>query len=56
MIDATILRRLGEVIAARKGADPDSSYVASLIAAGEGIYNTVCTACHGLGTRAPNLL
>ena len=35
MIDATILRRLGEVIAARKGADPDSSYVASLIAAGE---------------------
>ena len=35
MIDATILRRLGEVIAARKGADPGSSYVASLIAAGE---------------------
>lgn len=27
-----------------------------LIAAGEGVYGTVCTACHGLGTRAPNLL
>jgi phosphoribosyl-ATP pyrophosphohydrolase len=34
MIDATILRRLGEVIAARKGADPESSYVASLLAEG----------------------
>lgn len=27
-----------------------------LIAAGEGVYGSVCTACHGLGTRAPNLL
>ncbi|HLB37845.1 MAG TPA: c-type cytochrome [Gemmatimonadales bacterium] len=27
-----------------------------LVAAGEQIYNQVCTACHGLGTRAPNLL
>lgn len=27
-----------------------------LITAGEGVYSTVCTACHGLGTRAPNLL
>jgi phosphoribosyl-ATP pyrophosphohydrolase len=35
MIDTTILRRLGEVIAARKGADPSSSYVAGLLAAGE---------------------
>lgn len=35
MIDTTILRRLGETIAARKGADPDSSYVASLFAKGE---------------------
>lgn len=35
MIDAAILQRLGEVIAARKGADPGSSYVAGLIAAGE---------------------
>ena len=30
MIDATILRRLSETIAARKHADPASSYVASL--------------------------
>ena len=35
MIDATILRRLGEVIAARREADPESSYVASLFAKGE---------------------
>lgn len=34
MIDANILRRLGEVIAARKQADPESSYVASLFAKG----------------------
>ena len=27
-----------------------------LVAAGEQIYHQVCTACHGLGTRAPNLL
>lgn len=27
-----------------------------LIGAGEGVYGTVCTACHGLGTRAPNLV
>ena len=30
MIDTTILRRLSETIAARKQADPASSYVASL--------------------------
>jgi phosphoribosyl-ATP pyrophosphohydrolase len=35
VIDAGILRRLGEVIAARKGAEPQGSYVASLLAAGE---------------------
>ena len=35
MIDTTILRRLGETIAARKGASADSSYVASLFAKGE---------------------
>jgi phosphoribosyl-ATP pyrophosphohydrolase len=35
MIDANILRRLGEVIAARKRADPASSYVASLLAKGQ---------------------
>ena len=35
MIDANILRRLGEVIAARKQADPASSYVASLVAQGQ---------------------
>jgi phosphoribosyl-ATP pyrophosphohydrolase len=35
MIDATILRRLGEVISARKAADPDTSYVASLFASGQ---------------------
>ena len=34
MIDANILRRLGQVIAARKQADPASSYVASLMAQG----------------------
>lgn len=27
-----------------------------LIAGGESVYGAVCTACHGLGTRAPNLL
>jgi len=35
MIDAEILRRLGETIAARKQADPSSSYVASLLAQGQ---------------------
>jgi phosphoribosyl-ATP pyrophosphohydrolase len=35
MIDANILRRLGEVIAARKQADPASSYVAGLLAKGQ---------------------
>jgi phosphoribosyl-ATP pyrophosphohydrolase len=35
MIDTTILRRLGETIAARKGANADSSYVAALFAKGE---------------------
>ena len=34
MIDADVLRRLGEVIAARRGADPASSYVAGLLAMG----------------------
>ncbi len=34
MTDADVLRRLGQVIAARKGADPASSYVASLFAKG----------------------
>lgn len=35
MIDANILRRLGEVIAARKQADPAASYVAGLLAKGQ---------------------
>jgi phosphoribosyl-ATP pyrophosphohydrolase len=35
MIDATILRRLGETLAARKQSDPSSSYVAGLMAKGE---------------------
>jgi len=35
MIDTTILRRLGETIAARKGADAAGSYVAALFAKGE---------------------
>src|SRR4249920_1253062 len=35
MIDAEILKRLGEVLAARKQADPSSSYVAGLFAKGE---------------------
>ncbi len=35
MIEAEILRRLGEAIVARKQADPSSSYVASLFAQGQ---------------------
>ncbi len=35
MIDAKVLQRLGETLAARKGADPSSSYVAGLMAKGE---------------------
>lgn len=35
MIDDGVLRRLGEVLAARKQADPASSYVAGLFAKGE---------------------
>jgi len=34
MTDAEILKRLGEVLAARKQADPSSSYVAGLFAKG----------------------
>ena len=35
MIDTKILQRLGETLAARKDADPASSYVAGLMAKGE---------------------
>ena len=35
MIDAKVLQRLGETLAARKQADPASSYVAGLMAKGE---------------------
>jgi phosphoribosyl-ATP pyrophosphohydrolase len=35
MIDANLLHRLGEVIAARKGSDPSASYVAGLFAKGQ---------------------
>ncbi len=35
MIDDSLLRRLGEVLAARRDADPASSYVAGLFAKGE---------------------
>ena len=35
MIDADILRRLGETLAQRRSADPSKSYVASLFARGE---------------------
>jgi len=35
MIDAEILRRLGEAIADRKQADPSESYVAGLFAQGQ---------------------
>jgi len=35
MIDAAVLQRLGETLAARKTADPASSYVAGLMAKGE---------------------
>lgn len=38
-------------VAIGPGATPEQ-----LAAAGERIYSTVCTACHGLGTRAPNLV
>lgn len=37
MIDANILKRLGETIAARRGASPDSSYVAKLLSQGEDV-------------------
>src|SRR3982751_4893113 len=42
-----------EALALGTGATPEA-----LVAAGEKIYNGAggCTACHGLGTRAPNLL
>jgi mono/diheme cytochrome c family protein len=42
-----------ETLALGAGATPEA-----LVAAGEKIYNGAggCTACHGLGTRAPNLL
>jgi len=35
MIDDSVLKRLGETLAARRQADPASSYVASLFARGE---------------------
>ena len=35
MIDTTILRRLSDTIAARKEADPASSYVAALLGQGQ---------------------
>ena len=35
MMDAEILRRLGEVIAAHRRGDPSASYVAALFAKGE---------------------
>jgi phosphoribosyl-ATP pyrophosphohydrolase len=35
MTDTQILQRLGAVIASRKGMDPSTSYVASLLAKGE---------------------
>ena len=35
MIDATILQRLGDTLAQRRGADPGASYVAGLFARGE---------------------
>ena len=35
MIDANLLHRLGEVIAARTRSDPSASYVASLFAKGQ---------------------
>ncbi len=35
MIDPNLLQRLGEALAARKAADPASSYVAGLMAKGE---------------------
>jgi phosphoribosyl-ATP pyrophosphohydrolase len=37
MIDANILKRLGETIASRQGASPDSSYVAKLLSQGEDV-------------------
>src|SRR5947207_14920102 len=42
-----------EALALGSGVTPEA-----LVAAGEKIYNGAggCTACHGLGTRAPNLV
>ena len=42
-----------EALALGSGVTPEA-----LVAAGEKIYNGAggCTACHGLGTRAPNLI
>ena len=42
-----------EALALGSGATPEA-----LVSAGEKIYNGAggCTACHGLGTRAPNLI
>jgi phosphoribosyl-ATP pyrophosphohydrolase len=37
VIDAGILQRLGDVLDARRGADPGTSYVASLFAGGEDV-------------------
>jgi phosphoribosyl-ATP pyrophosphohydrolase len=37
VIDATILKRLGEALDARRGADVSTSYVASLFAGGEDV-------------------
>jgi len=35
VIDANVLKRLGETLAARRGAEPSTSYVAKLYASGE---------------------
>lgn len=40
-----------EAVSLGSGTSPEE-----LVAAGDRIFHQICTACHGLGTRAPNLL
>ncbi|HEX9582284.1 MAG TPA: c-type cytochrome [Gemmatimonadales bacterium] len=52
---AHIIPQLQSEVPAAVSLDANAS-PEELAAAGEQIYNQICTACHGLGTRAPNLV
>jgi mono/diheme cytochrome c family protein len=52
---AHIIPQLQSEVPAQVAIGPAAS-PEELAAAGERIYSTVCTACHGLGTRAPHLV